>query len=194
MGSHSYDYPKGNPINFLIAGFLFVIFLLCLIFSSCAPAKRLGAISAKHPDAARRVCVAMFPPEIKTVTDTKYLQGETIYDTAMVYVDCDSVVKLAKTDPRIIVKQVKVPCPPSSHRVDSVFKNTTVTIINKEKERVLEQDLAKSEAKADKLKHARNNWRWVAAGLALLLAAVVGSKFLFGKFKAAKTIIDKTKE
>lgn len=175
MGSHSYhNYPKNNPLNFLLAGFLFVVFILCLMFSSCSPTKRLGGLAAKHPDAALKVCANMFPVKVETVTNTEYVAGATVYDTSVVYVDCDSVIKSANStnvngSQKVLTKLVRVPCPPSTHRVDSVFKTITITKTDTKQIKLLEKNLVASESDAERFKKQRNTFMWITGILGVLL-------------------------
>ena len=181
MGSHSYYEfePQRNYTGWLLLGFVVSVLIFALIFSSCSPTKRIGGLAVKHPDAVKRVCADMFPPEVKTVTNTEYIHGATIYDTAMVFVDCDSVIAMAKShgkDGKTMVqtKLVRVPCPPSTHSVDTFVKTETITIENKAKIEVLTKDLADSRADEDRLRKGRNTWRYIALGaLVMLLGGAV---------------------
>lgn len=170
MGSHSYhDYPKNNPLNFLLAGFLFVVFILCLMFSSCSVQKRIGGLAIKHPDEFKRACVLVAPPEIKTVTNTEYLPGIPVVTIDTVYGDCDPVIKYVDGKKVVTIQRVKMPCPPSSVRVDTIVKTSTITIENTAKIDVLSKDLTTCQAETDRLKKGRSTWRFIALGALVLL-------------------------
>lgn len=151
----------------------------------------MGAIAAKHPDKAREVCVQMFPPEIKTVTDTRYIHGTPTITTDTVYGNCDTVIKFVNGKPIQVIRKVAVPCPPSIHRVDTVKTTETVTIENTAKIDVLNKEVAECKADADKARNGRNTWRIIAIVAGLALLGTVAAKFLFGKVKKAKDIVDK---
>lgn len=175
MGSHSYyDYKSNGPgcawFFICIAG------LLCMLFMfSCSPTKRIGGIAAKHPNEARKVFVSMFPPEVKTVTNTEYIHGKEVVRIDTVTGDCDPVIKYIDGKPVKVVQKVRVPCPPSVSRVDTFVKTETRTIENKAKIDVLEADLAKSKAEEEQAKKGRQMWRWIAIGA---LVAILGGAIL----------------
>lgn len=171
--------------------FVFGFVALMVFLTSCSPTKRMGAIAAKHPDKAREVCVQMFPPEIKTVTDTRYIHGTPTITTDTVYAGCDTVIKFVNGKPIQVIRKVAVPCPPSYTRIDTVVKTETTTIENTAKIDVLSKEVAECKADADKFKEGCNRWRLIAIGALIGLIGLAALKFFTGKFKTVKGIANK---
>lgn len=177
---------KGISIATVI---VFGFVALMVFLSSCSPTKRMGAIAAKHPDKAREVCVQMFPPEIKTVTDTRYIHGTPTITTDTVYGNCDTVIKFVNGKPIQVIRKVAVPCPPSYTRIDTVVKTETTTIENTAKIDVLNKEVAECKADADKARNGRNTWRYIALAALAVLIGATALKLFFGKGKAIKNIV-----
>jgi hypothetical protein len=138
--------------------------------------KKMNVIAARKPDAALKFCADRFPSEVKTITDTKYLPGQTVYDTAMVYVDCDSVLSSSKLrgSNTVQIKRVAIPCPPSSHTTDTVVKTITNTVTNTAKELLLTKERDEATANAAKQRKGKRTWMFIGlGGLAVLVAGFV---------------------
>jgi hypothetical protein len=167
--SNYYQYDGKGPLRVII--YVLVFFLAMILYSflsSCSVQSHM----ARKRDKAMRACDVLFPPTSTIVTNTQYIPGLTVYDTAEIYVDCDSVLLSSKMSPvnSVQIRRVKVPCPPSTHKVDTVVRTVTETKTNTIKEQVLTQDLAAAQADVDRLKKGRTTWRWIAiAGIVLLL-------------------------
>ena len=172
-------------ILFTVIALLSIAVFVVMSMMSCSPTKRIGGLASKHPDAALAVCVRMFPPKVETVTDTRYLPGriDTLPGETF-YVDCDSVIHSSKLRGENIVriKRVAVPCPPSTHRVDSVFITKTITVTNTAKEQLLTKENTDLTADNDRLKKGRSTWRWIALGALLLIVGGAVLKIM-GKVK-----------
>lgn len=141
-----------------------LVFGAIMFFTSCSgPVKQLAKIQANHPAALAKACADWYPiTVVKDSTITKYLKGEVIEGpTVFVTADCPE-----KDGKRVTIK---VPCPPSSTQVDTVYKErfrekeSTAKLAVKEAELAdTQKKLSDSEKRADRLHGGRNNWRWIA--------------------------------
>lgn len=93
--------------------------ILAVLLSSCYTSRvaRKQVIKAQtnHPEIVASACALWYPPKDSQVISTQYIQGAT--DTLLQYVEieCPSI---HDTTPGAVQK-IKVPCPPSTHRVDT---------------------------------------------------------------------------
>jgi hypothetical protein len=118
----------------------------------------------------------MFPPkkEIVTNTETRTVEGPTIYHFDTVTADCDTVYKVGGK------RIVRIPCPPSTHKTDTVFTTTTVTTTKTDEKQVmlLQKQLAASESDTDKFKsRSRKQW-WAIGIMGAIIAGSVAMKFV----------------
>lgn len=146
--------------------------------------KKISSISARANAAARKACTTLFPPEVTVIHDTatktvvELRKGDPV--TVYSYIDCDSAKKTG-------VK--RVPCPPSVHTVDTLFVTTTITnnitktVLNREKEKVLQAELDKKTQECEKMEDGRNTWRWIGLAALLVIVGSVVWKFFGGKLK-----------
>lgn len=148
-------------IIYVILG-LFGIFTLCLFLSSCNMAKR---------------CARLYPPIIYDSTRIEVTPGETVYRFDTVTVDCDSVFQfwnkkqaLTPGIPAIFPKtgKVRVPCPPSTHRIDTITIDKTKTIVS-----TAERDALRI---AESKLTTRTRNMWIAIVIAALLLGILISK------------------
>lgn len=110
-------------------------------------------------------CANWYPVRIDTVAgETKYLPGIPMeVPGPTVYVNCDSI----KANPgNTNTSKVPADCPPSTLRVDTVFKPYYITKENTAAKRALELKLQKSEKSSE----TKNGFIWA---LAILLALSV---------------------
>lgn len=93
--------------------------ILAVLLSSCYTSRvaRKQVIKAQtnHPDIVASACALYYPPKDSQVISTQYIQGAT--DTLLQYVEVECP-NLHDTIPGPVQK-IKVPCPPSTHRVDT---------------------------------------------------------------------------
>jgi len=173
----------------IILGIIVALCAIAVFFSSCNAERKMAAMAVRHPDAALKVCALVAPTkkEVVTNTETKIVTGPTIYDTALVYIDCDSVVKESQRNPKVLTKMVRVPCPASTHRVDSVFTTVTITITKTDTKQVtlLQKELTASKSDTERLQKGRSTWRWIALGLIVCIVGF-GAFKIFGKVNPLK--------
>ena len=174
-------------------GFITVAFLLLLILwsmSGCnTPNRARRAVTkwqALQPGVMAAHCSNVYPiREWETVRE-KITPGATVYvpgDT--VVVDCDSVIK-HHTEKREKYSQVfrknihtvRVPCPPSSTRVDTFTRDVERVQENTAAIAACKAEVTEWKDSATRYRNGRNNWRIVGLSTSLLIVAVVGLRFL----------------
>lgn len=151
---------------------LSIIFAL-IILSSCTTRKRNKAHNyfRDHPQELAELCAKEFPPVIN------HIQGKT--DTIPginVYIKGDSIPCPDGT--KVKAPDVKVPCPPSTHRVD------TVTIENTAKIKALEGESKNKDARISELekeltetKEKASNRMWWLISIGLFFALLIALWF-----------------
>lgn len=152
-----------------VLGIIAFAALLAVLLCSCKSAKW---------------CAQRYPVEVKTVTNTYVADGETVYVYDTVTADCDEVLtewarrygmgEQAKEVIATGASKIRVPCPPSSHRVDTLKVTNTVTVENTH-----ERDEYKADAA--RLRRGRNTWRWIGGSFILLAVGGVVWKVLSWK-------------
>lgn len=109
---------------------------LTMLFS-CANEKHFVKYHDKQPAKAIGYCIAWNPTKDSVHESVSYLPGETqIIPGEVIYANCDSayqsaldeVTGLRQNGMKIVVKRVTVPCPPSTVRVDTFFKDKFVQV------------------------------------------------------------------
>lgn len=123
---------------------------LMLIAAAFLVGAILSCTSAKR-------CARLYPVKERTVTTTEIVPGETVYIRDTVTGDCSGVLYewalrhgMEAEARRTVSKataQIRVPCPPSEHRVDTAKTTVTVTVENTAKIDALSKDLHRSQAK-----------------------------------------------
>src|SRR5690606_3424613 len=102
-------------------------FILMLTMSACTAIDKLAYSETKavkqvakagyyYPEITLAYCNDKYP----FIPSIEYVKGDTIYAYDTVTVDCDTVQ--GRVINSVVTKIVKVPCPPSTHSVDTVFK------------------------------------------------------------------------
>jgi hypothetical protein len=87
---------------------------------------------ARHAGTVAMLCTQFYPPKDSVHTELQYLQGETRYLPGEIkYVNCDSGSNKQN-------RRVAVPCPPTTYRVDTIRDKSSVYLVNRAKEQVLE--------------------------------------------------------
>lgn len=151
--------------------------LLCLFAACYGPKKaRKQVVKAQvnYPAVLAKICADAYPVRIIDSTRTEYLPGQVVTKTDTVTAECPPNAAGE-------VVRVKVPCPPSSYRVDTVQTVQFRQVENTAKVKALEaeRDDAKAETiktqeRGDRLEKGRNTWRVIGLGsMALIAVAVV---------------------
>jgi len=108
--------------------------ILCFLLASCYTAKKankhLAQAQAQYPDVVRAACVNYYPSKDSLRENITYIQGKTDTFTQMVEINCGEVVffdtiinNVEVVKEKIVPKIVKVPCPATTKRVDTVYKD-----------------------------------------------------------------------
>lgn len=174
-----------------------VIVVLCmlaavavmLLFVGCSPTKRLTNLHVKYPDAGLKVCASLYPAETKVVRSTEYVMGEAVnhYDT--VQIDCDSVVAsyrgshVATSGNVATSRMVRIPCPPSTVRIDTVKLTTNTVTVDTKKVNQLTKDNAGLQAEFERVQGGRNVWRWIAIGALVVVLGGLALKVFGSKIR-----------
>lgn len=130
--------------------------LCALLFASCyGPRKAQRQVlraGTTYADILARYCGTAYPIQAFDSVRVEYRPGRVVTDTSWLTVDCDSVLRadLNPTKSGLNKSVVRVPCPPSTHRIDTVYKERFRT----------EESTAKLAAQ-DSL-HARERRDWEA--------------------------------
>lgn len=99
------------------------LILIFILFSSCFSAKKsINKLKNKSPYTLAEYCATVYPCEDSIFIITNYIEGETIFVHDTIQVKCDSAKQI-----------IKVPCPPSKHRVDTFYKDKIVYQTDKAK-------------------------------------------------------------
>lgn len=109
-----------------IIGALIVLFMALSVSSCYSPKKATRQVlkaQTYHPEVVAKACADLFPIKETTVTKIVTKEGKTDTVANYVLVDCDSVVK---SDGGKLRHQIRIPCPPSLTRVDTVEKDRLV--------------------------------------------------------------------
>ena len=97
--------------------------------------KKLSNIDRRHPELINQICASKYNNTDSVREIIQYLPGQVIFDTNLVFINCDSINTVKTTNPTVNSK--KVPCPPNTHQVDTFKKEVLVTTSNDAQERVL---------------------------------------------------------
>lgn len=116
-----------------------LITFLLLITVSCQTLrqdqKKLSKIDNRHPELIDQICAKKYNNTDSVREIIQYLPGQVIFDTNLVYINCDSILKVKDTIKKVNTK--KIPCPPSTYKIDTILKDKFVYISNDAQERVL---------------------------------------------------------
>lgn len=158
--------------------------LFLLLFYACSPSARLAKIEARHPLEAASFCATRYPVRIIDSTREIYLPGQTVYIPGeTIEADCPASPEPVK---------IKVPCPPSSTRVDTFNKEHHRTeestaaleaaqLQHEQQLAAKEKALQKEKQRADRLWDGRNTWRKIGiAGMGVTALFVL---LIFFKIK-----------
>jgi len=111
-----------------------ILLALLLCLTSCYTqkwaSKKISKVAYEQPIVLIQECLTRFPSKDSIYEKIEYIQGATIITHDSVTIDCDSVIKAlnSKTpSTSSIGKLIKVPCPPSTHQIDTVFKEKVTT-------------------------------------------------------------------
>jgi hypothetical protein len=106
------------------------ILLLSLILAGCYTAKKatkqIAKAQAIHPEVVAGACISYYPTKDSIVERKIYLPGKVVtLPGKTITINCDSIVAAAKSTPSnstlVSSKSVSVPCPPSTHQVDTFY-------------------------------------------------------------------------
>lgn len=134
------------------------LIILCLLLASCSSLKHdqraLGKIHYRNPQLLEGYCAERFPVKIHDSIIEKYLPGRIdTFPGETIVVNCDSAIKVQ-------TKYVKVPCPPSVKRIDTIYKqvnriveNTAMIAVQSRRADEAERKLLLSEDHNKQLKH-----------------------------------------
>lgn len=167
-----------------------------MLLSGCANEKKFVRFHDKHEAKALEHIVKWYPSRDSVVERLTVLPGRV--DTIagqVVYADCDSAYRAAliwdtayTLAPRVIIQKVAVPCPPSTVRVDSFFKERAVYVANTARERQLElqcKGFAEGEQKAVASKLLWRRGALIEGGILLVLAVGVALRIYLNNVKVA---------
>lgn len=104
-----------------------------------------------------------FPTKDSISVDIRYLEGKT--DTIKgetIYVNCDSIAKENGGKAGVVSK----PCPPSTHRVDTLIKDSIITVTDNREITALSKEV--DNHKQDKLKAENKANLWQKTGIAFM--------------------------
>lgn len=171
-----------------------IIILAISLLSSCFTEKKaireFYKINYKYPELVASNCNSLFPIKEKIVKETIYKEGrvDTVFDFAVL--DCDTVTEV-KYKNRI----VKVKCPPSYTRTDTIIKSVYVnqestskvkalefSVLRLNKDIVLKNELI--QVKSNKVKF----WYRFALILGIVLSLIIGIKIIQLKLNGWKMI------
>jgi hypothetical protein len=112
---------------------------MILLITSCQTLKidqkNLSKIDKRHPELIDQICASKYNNTDSVREIIKYLPGQVIFDTNLVYINCDSIIKAKDTTKKVNTK--KIPCPPNTHKTDTLLKDRFVYTSNDAQERVL---------------------------------------------------------
>ena len=107
------------------------ILLLLLFLTSCHTfkwaEKGINKRDNKFPEIVASICSSRYNPIDSVREITKYLPGKIVYKYDSILVNCDSLKRLSPNKPLTI----KIPCPPSILKTDTIFKDREVITSNK---------------------------------------------------------------
>jgi hypothetical protein len=144
-----------NNTTLIAKGLLLCIaIILSLILCGCYTQKKATKAIIKaqtnYPNVVSKFCGNLYPPKDSTVTEIKYVEGEPMFFTDTILVNCDSVVKAAQGDKlrggEVVTRRAHIPQiggsnpPPAtmvkvptgkSVRVDTVYREKQTYRSNK---------------------------------------------------------------
>lgn len=127
-----------------------------------------------HPGVVGGLCSDFYPPTESITERIEYLPGEVLIipgDT--VNVDCDTVGP---------GELVRIPCPPSSHRTDTVYRDRQTQLVDRGRIQELEFQASDYRERYMKAKVGRDTWRTIGlAGIGLAVLWIL-SKTVLRKF------------
>jgi len=138
-----------KTINRIESWYWHLVAISCafIILSSCGVPVKMARLERKHPFYVAEYCANRFPTHDSVTTITVFKQGETIFDTSFVRVDCDSAIKYN-------TRYVSVPKFIQKLRVDTFTNNRTIVV--KSQAELAQIAILKNDA--NKLKDSRNWW------------------------------------
>lgn len=157
------------------ATILIITLALC---SSCytpqRAAKQVAKAQAVHPVVVGGLCSDFYPPTESITERIEYLPGEVrIIPGDTVIVDCDTVSS---------GELVRIPCPPSSHRTDTIYRYLQTQVVDKGRIQELEAQASRHQEAYIKVKVGRDTWRTIGlAGIGLAVLWIL-SKTVLRKF------------
>ncbi len=107
---------------------LIAAILLSGCYTTKKATKQVAKAQAIHPEVVASACISYYPTKDSIVERTVYLPGKI--DTIpgkTITINCDSIVAAAKSKSTtssgtlVSSKSVSVPCPPSTHQVDTFY-------------------------------------------------------------------------
>lgn len=123
---------------------------------------KLAQIEHHQPQVLANKCADKYPPKDSIHRETIYIPGKnTTTPGETKYVNCDSGKNKGNA-------RVAVPCPPSTHRVDTVRDNNTVYLVNRAKEQAQEMEIAKLQQENAALKTDKEWMKIWAIGASVL--------------------------
>jgi hypothetical protein len=104
------------------------LLILAGLFSCTTPKKKVEKTFNKHPKESKQECVVRYPVLPNTIVEIRYKEGrvDTLYKHDTTRVDCDTI----KPDSNGKKVFKCPPCPPSTRQVDTLFIDTSKTIID----------------------------------------------------------------
>ena len=104
------------------------LLVLAGLFSCTTPKKKIDKTFNKFPKETKQECVVRYPVLPNTIVEIRYKEGlvDTLYKHDTTRVDCDTI----KPDSNGKKVFKCPPCPPSTRQVDTLFIDTSHTIID----------------------------------------------------------------
>ncbi len=131
-------------------------------YSQKKATRQLFKVQAHYPKLTAQLCSNSYPPLVQIKDSIIHLPGRVKKEKVFVTVDCDSILK-SNTK----VKTVKVPCPPSEYRTDTILVYQERQVVNKAQVAVLEHE--RNELAKALTKEEQHNY--ILLRLAIVLAA-----------------------
>lgn len=154
-------------------------FLLSSCYTQHTALKRISKAHAIQPAATAKACAAFYPAKDSVSIIQKLIQGATDTLTNYITVDCDSARKKAPAPFRI-----KMPCPPSFTRVDTLIdhqyhsiENTALVEAQEAQIQSLNTELTKATTQRDALRKREQ----IALGILGILALAAIFRFYIKK-------------
>lgn len=153
----------------------YLLIFLVVILGGCSVPYHIAKIEKKDPSALPNYCANRYPVKEFVRDSIIYKQGETVtkFDTVETFVKCDTVDRIIR---------VRVPCPTSSNRVDTVYREKESVQENTAKVTAVEsenKDLTKKNTELTTKLKTMGKWLWVLG----LISAIAIAFILYKIFK-----------